>query len=302
MVPLDREHRFRERVAGEPHLRALSLLLSREYDDASVVPLHDAPEVDKIYYSLVKAIGTSDLDLFSRNYAELSKRVVVGDSPAPFIHNDNLLFVTILGIRINGLSEEWVRGVLSVRQASPMKETLLNLLKGDTENSNSIACISLCFASMLPQRPLSAALVNRAYSEVAKAFGLFEDRNDLIIICSLRARDLVFESKAMIGEGELGLLTRFEHDFWLRSKYIIYALVNGAGLYGLYRVYRATQESDKLKDMVSGWESILGIVGLGLFAGTFVLLRKWIHRYFMLLLGYPRDLLMARRSIREKES
>src|SRR5690606_3406913 len=121
------------------------------------------------------------------------------------------LFVAVLGIRINGLSEEWVRGVLMVRQASPMKETLLNLLKGDIENTNSSACISLCFASMLPQRPLSAALVNRAYSEVAKAVGLFEDRSDLIIICSLRARDLVFESKAMVGEGELGLLTQFEH-------------------------------------------------------------------------------------------
>lgn len=302
MVPLDREHRFRERVTGEPHLRALSLLLAREFTEASVTPPQDAPEVDKIYYGLVRAIGTSDLDLFSRNYAELSKRIVDGDSPAPFVYNDNLLFVTVLGIRIHGLSEEWVRGVLLVRQASPMKETLLNLLKGDLENSNSLACVSLCFASMLPQRPLSETLVSRAHSEVAKAVGLFEDRSDLIIICSLRARDLAFESKAMIGEGELGLLTQFEHGFWLRSKYIIYALVNGAGLYGLYRVYRATQESEKLKEMISGWESILGIVGIGLFAGAFALVRKWIHRSFMLLLGYPRNLLMAKRSIREKES
>lgn len=302
MVSIDREHRFRERVAGEPHLRALSLLLEREFVEESVAPHEGAPEVDKIYYGLVKAIGTSDLDLFSRNYAELSKRIVDGDSPAPFVHNDNLLFVTVLGIRIHSLSEEWVRGVLLVRQASPMKETLLNLLKGDLENSNSIACVSLCFASMLPQRPLSETLVSRAYSEVAKAVGLFEDRSDLIIICSLRARDLVFESKAMIGEGELGLLTQLEHSFWLRSKYIIYTIVNGAGLYGLYRVYRASQESEKLKEMISGWESILGIVGIGLFAGAFALARKWIHCSFMLLLGYPRGLLMARRSIREKES
>lgn len=302
MVPLDREHRFRERVTGEPHLRALSLLLAREFIEAFVTPPQDAPEVDKIYYGLVKAIGTSDPDLFSRNYAELSKRIVDGDSPAPFVHNDNLLFVTVLGVRIHGLSEEWVRGVLLVRQASPMKETLLNLLKGDIENSNSIACVSLCFASMLPQRPLSATLVDRAYSEVGKAVGLFEDRSDLIIICSLRARDLAFETKAMIGEGELGLLTQFEHRFWLRSKYIIYAVVYMAGIYGLFCVHRAAQESVELKEMISDWGAILGIVGIGLFTGSFALLRKWIHQSFMLLLGYPRNLLSARRSIREKES
>lgn len=302
MVPLEKEYRFRERVDGEPHLRALSLLLDREYFEGPSDSLSSAPEVDKIYYNLVKAISASDTDLFTRNYSELSKRVVDVDSPAPFINNDNLMFVSVLGIRINGLSEDWARGVLSIRQSSLMKETLLNLLKGDLENSNSNACISLCFASMLPERPMSSALVHRAYTEVTKFVGLFECRNELLIICSLRARDLVFETKSMVGEGEIGLLTQFERGFWVRSKYIIYTTVNGLGLYGLYRVYQATQESEKLKELISGSESILGIVGFSLFTGTFVLLRKWIHRAFMLLLGYPKELQNARRSIREKES
>lgn len=302
MVPLDREHRFRGSVEAEPHLRALSLLLAREFFEAPTPLITSAPEVDKIYYNLVKAISASDTDLFVHNYAELSKRVVDGDSPAPFIYNDNLLFVTVLGIRIYGLDGNWARGVLSVRQSSLMKETLLNLLKGDYENSNSSACISLCFASMLPERPLSAALVQRAYSEVTKSVDLFDNRSDLLIICSLRARDLVFEAKAMIGEGEMGLLTQFERDFWLRSKYIAYSVVTGVGIYGIYCVDQATQSSEKLKELISGWGAILGIVGIGLFAGAFVLLRKWVHRSLMVLLGYPKDLLNAKRSIREKES
>lgn len=301
MVPLDREHRFRERALSEPHIRVLHSLLMKEAVEHRLPVLDDTHELDKIYYGIVSAISSSNAHSFDLNYSELSRRVVDPESPQPFVNNDFLLFAVVLGVKVFSRSDQWIRSTLAARQSSRMKDTLLNLLNGDLQNTNSSACISLCFGSLLIGRPITDELVNRAYAEAVGSPDLFDNRSELTILCSLRARDLAFELKGLDGGGEIGSLVEFEKRFWERTRYLAYGLGLALGLVLLFKAFQAARSSSEIQEAVSLLESILGIVGLGLFGWMFYRVRKWIHRGLLLALGYPSSLLRMRRSLREKE-
>jgi len=286
MVSLEERSNYLASVETKPKLKAFYSLLHQR--PTNVPSGNDVNETDFIYYEFITSLLELDKERFLKSYQTISKRQPTSDATSPFINDDFLIFSLVLGVKLFNIEKKWISGIISFRNRNPMAITLENILNENYSSTSNRLEIVVSFLLLYDPSKLSNDLLKNCYGSITTNYDLLEDQNDIVILCSLKAFDLIVELSNPTSGGEVVFLQRFEAKFLRRMKIISVIIYNVILLFVLFILVKIL---DHLPEETIGelnqYNLIIGIVGAGLIGSNFIQsLRKRFTKLFCSLLGY----------------
>lgn len=287
MVSLEDRSTYLFYVEDRPKLKAFYDLI---YGTPVVCPSYDEQnETDKIYYDAISAVQAGNQNKFDKVYSLISKRKPTHDSPSPFVHDDFLILVLILGVLLFQLDKEWIQNVINIRNRNAISITLDNLLNKNYKSKSNVPEVVVAFLSVFDLSCIDSELLDEGYDSIKANSELFESQDDISILSAIRAFDLIVELKIAPNGGEIRFLKKFEHSFRNRVGFIsviLYNLVLLAIIYGLVQLIPLLPKTTK--DQLNVFNLVIGIVGVGgLIGGNLVKkIRLKFKELVYLILGY----------------
>ncbi|PRY08383.1 hypothetical protein CLV24_12170 [Pontibacter ummariensis] len=287
MVSLEERMEYVSRIQNNPKLKAFyDLLFLRK---SSFLCPDEPNEIDQTYFGVVQAILDNNEASFDYYFKRLSKRIPNKDAPAPFIHNDLLIFSLILGVVKFKADRRWMHDVVAVRNRTGVTITFQNILNDDYySNSNSLGLV-VAFLSIINTQLLTDDFLNRAYSSIVEQDNIFGDRNDLTIITSLKAFDTVIALKSKGNSHRLQVLDKFAGTFLKRISLISTVLYNLIILLLVWFLYKLLKSYPEIQDQVNTLALIFGVVGISIL-NLISSFKNIFKRLLLYAFGYPKEL------------
>lgn len=297
MVSLEHRLTYLSGIEGQPKLGAFYNFI---YGKPIAYPPKDSlNETDIIYYNIIESILNDSRSDFEKSYQQISKRKPTENSQSPFIHDDFLVLVLILGVKKFNLEESWVQGVINLRSRNAIKITFDNLLNENYNSNSNIAELVVIYLSIYNQSLIKPELLERTYMGITSKMNLFESQSDLLILSAIRAYDTIIEYKTSADGSEIYFLKGFEKSFLKRVGIIAWVLYNLTLLLILYGVAQLLYLlPEQIVDKLNIYAIILGIIGVGVIGGNLIReLRLWFRNLIYYVLGYNSDVI---KKIRDK--
>jgi hypothetical protein len=281
MVFVEERQKFLANIAELPKQNALFCLL---FEESFYQKKDGLAETDSIYYYSVQAIKYESKNEFNTQYAKISKRKVSKGTVAPFVHDDFLIFILILGVLKFELEKDWLLGVIRTRAKNAITKTFENLLTGNNQSNDNLPSLVLVSLYLLDNSQITDKLLVEAYNSITNNKQICKD--DFIRIVNYRAFDLIIQFKFPKDIDEMHKLLGFEKRFKKRIKvfsWVIYNLMLLAILYISYVVLQGLSED--LKSKINDVGVIMTIGGLGIL-GNFPKLNVKFQNLLLKALGY----------------
>ncbi len=286
MVPLEDRLSWMQRVKASPKLSVFQNLI---YKQPIILPIYDISDIEAIYYGICSSINNTNKVQFEEHYSKISRRVLNVESPAPFIHDDFLIFVLIIGIVKFNFEKGWIKNVIQVRRSNPVTNTFDSLLNENYVNKSNLHEISLTFLFLIEAPSLKNELINDAYKSVSLNIDLLDDQNGFHVLTALRSYDLAIELKMTPEESSFSFLTQFERKFVSRMKIISVVFYNACIVGIFFGLYKLLHLSESYKEKVNDYTLIIGVVGVGTLGSVLPIIRKNVNRMLLRLFGYKKQ-------------
>jgi hypothetical protein len=246
---------------------------------------------DDIYYQFIKSIIKKDKSLFCETYQKISNRLPTGDSQAPYINNDFLIFPIIIGIKLFSINPGWIFKVIDIRKNSPVTVTFKNILLENYDSKDNQFSIIITHLSIVNSALISQKMFDEFYYSVTKDTGLFERKSDFDILIALRAYDILLLHKGIPPEGEVYELQNFERRFLEIVKVIAFVIKNIFFCSVFLLIYKISLSHDQIRKFIVDFGIILGFFGVGILFGVNVnqIVQSYFRNLILLLLGYPKS-------------
>jgi len=286
MVFIEERNQFLASISGQPKQLALFNLLTK-------LPLEilseDISETDAIYYSCIQAINDNNKVGFEKQYNLISQRKISKGTNAPFIHDDFLIFILIIGVSKFDCAKEWIEGVTKNRTQNATTITFINLLRGNYLSKANIQSLTIAFLFEIDKSKITNGLLNEAYEAVCD---LKQSTNNYFIrIVNYRAFDLIIQYKLPRDSDDIARLLEFEKRFKKRINTFSYIAYNGLLLIILFGTYYILHNlPEEWKSKINEVGILIGIGGVGLFGN---IIPKWKTKFYTLILrvfGYKQAL------------
>ena len=245
---------------------------------------------DKVYFLLVTALSKNEQSTFEKVYSDFSKRRPSKDSP--WLSDNFMVLVLILGISRYNIDQEWISQVLSQRDGQnqyfqAINQTFKSLLTYNYQNTDNVTEIVIVFLDFLNRPQLPHAILNETFQKLSTNPKLLQNRDDFLIVLSLRAHDVIVLTKDTPDAIEAANLKTFKALFLKRidiTRNVIYGLILLMILYFALKYYR---NYEGIKDYVNDLGAIFQVGGFALLAG-FQWVRKKLRIALLALFGYQK--------------
>jgi len=258
MVPLENRSAYLQSIGDNAVLMAFNNLLSKQ----KVIQPQDLNEIDTIYYGIVESISTNSVSSFDIHYKAISRRTPTKDSISPFVHNDYLIFAIIAGISKFNYSKDWITQIVGIRPRNATTITFENIITGNYYSKSNIAAVIIAFLNLNNQATISKELQDDAYQEITQSISVFDQGNDFIALCFLKAYDSIVISREMIDTRQYNWLINFETKFIGRTKVISTILYNLLLISLIFGIYKTLNRFPEIKQGFADAVTIVGLIGI----------------------------------------
>lgn len=282
MVFIEERHKYLNEIQSRPKLYALSCLL---WGNPINTIQEELNEIDEIYINCIQAIEADSIELFKKQYELISKRKVVENSSAPFVHDDFLIFVLIVGVVKFEQNMNWLINLVHLKVKNKTTNTFENLLTKNYQSKTNNQSIVLTFLFIINKSNITNDLLKDSYQDIIDLNQTFTD--EFLKICHYRAFDLIFQYKIPRDSDQIARLILFEDRFKKRItvfSYISYHLILIVLLVFSYWI---------LQKLPAEWKSnindvgiLIGIAGVGLIGNLLPKLKKNFRDLNLSLFGY----------------
>lgn len=239
-------------------------------------------QTDKDFALLVESLILNKKDDFISLYNQFSQKKPSVTSP--WVNNDYLIFVLIIGICLFGISKEWITSVLNARKTQEITQqqinaTLKNIVTDNLKSNDNLLELVIIF-QYLQHQSLFDDKMNELYTKIVNGKNLFEKRQDFLTCLSLRALDIIVCSKGFVDIEGNDKLQRFSETFLKRTKIIgtgfYWLIIGGLILCAIYFYIK----NEAAFNTVTNIFGFLGIGLSGLFKYIPPILIKGLRRTF----------------------
>ena len=249
-------------------------------------------ENDELYYSLLNALISQNKADFVKSYNEISKRVPNSDSV--WITENFLIFILILGIVKFQIDNNWINGVLGLRDSrneafQKTNQTFKNLLSGNFTNTDAVIEIVIVFLDFQNLPQLTKVLLDKAYLHLSSQTNLLDQHNDFLTVISMRAYDIIVTTKDTPDASEIVSIKAFRTEFLKRIEFLNNAIYVLFILTVIILMYKAYKGNPSFKYFLNDLGAILSIIGLALLAG-FKKVRQWTKILLLKGFGYSKHI------------
>lgn len=262
MVSIEERSTYLYNIKDNHLLNAFQCFLKSE-NLKGILP-DDLNEIDKIYFDAIKAIETNSQGAFDIPYKLISKRLPTKNSNSPFVYNDYLLFVLIVGIIKFNYDQAWIKQIIGIRTKNKSTITFENILKEDFLGKSNSYEVTYSFLKLVNPAKTTKELQDDTYQSIVNNTSLFHDNNDFLIICSLNAYDNIITSRQIVDRSQLDELIRFEARFLKRIEILSYIVYNILLIFVFYSVWKLLSISPTLKNEISDFGLVFTMLGIGL--------------------------------------
>lgn len=287
MVSLINKLSYLKELEDKPKIKSFIELLN---DKVDVVVTESTNDTDKLYFEMIRAISNNSKKEFSVAYNDFTRRMPSVESP--WLNNDFLLFVIILGVGKFSLGNQWINNALCLRKSNnqefqSINQTLINLLSGNlnsTDNNNEIIIV---YQHILNLPQLSKELLDKAYLKLSSQVDLFDKHNDFMAVISLRAFDVIITTKETPDATEVTNLKSFRQIFIKRINLIsdvIYGVILTVIVIVIFKYYK---ESIDFKGFINDLGAIFSILGIAVVAAI-KYIRMGVKLMLLHLFGYKK--------------
>lgn len=289
MVSIVERLSYNSRINESPKLTAFYNLL---FSIPVVLPIQFSNETDEIFYGIIQSIQQDKKKDFDLNYSKKSKSNPSKDSPSPFVNDDYLIFCLVLGVLKFEYDTKWIKSIIAIRNRNPITITLENILNENYFSKSNLPELVLMFLHLTSPNLISNDFLNSAYKKIIENINLFESKNDIQIICSIKSFDLIIYYKEAIDGNEIRKFNEFKVVFLKRIK-ILAMLVQSTLffliLFGMVNFIAINPQAKAFFDSIGSALKILGLLGLSQIGNIVPIFRKFIYIVVLKLLGYPKE-------------
>jgi hypothetical protein len=282
MVSLtDRNALFRE-TDKDPQLRDFaSFVFDRKihskFDESK---LRNADEIPSL---CLVSILSNNKNQFNKCLLAITNRKP--KSTSPWIYNDLLIFILLLGIRKFREDNTSLIQIIKLRQSAQdeertrLTETFLNLATNSFEIDNKFGFVCIAFQSLLDSIELDEKQINTTYAHMT-ATNFYSELSLFAQILAIKTLDDLFARKELKDPKLHIEQNQFVDLFVYRSEivgkvcyYGILALVVSITLYLNYiRIYQSSEQ----KELIELIKDVYSLLGFGGLIGYFLLRRQII--------------------------
>ncbi len=260
MVPLEIRTNYLHKIADNWLLFSFNEFLSRQKHHVT----NELNEIDSVYLDGINGILNNDADLFNKAFSIVSRRVPQSGSQSPFVHNDFLIFVLIAGIVKFDYDKLWINQILKLKAKNAITTTFENILTNDFGSKSNSQSVAFCFAYLICPQEITKDLQDATYNEITSNGNLFNDKNDLVKLCSIRAFDLIILSRQITDTQRFDSLILFQTKFINRVKIAAKIIYNILILLVVVGVYKLVGLTPALKERANDIAIVTGILGAGI--------------------------------------
>lgn len=289
MVSLEEKFSYYSRIKESPKLTAFYNLL---FSIPIVAPIQFSNETEEIFYGIIQSIQQDKKKDFDLNYSKKSKSNPSKDSPTPFVNDDFLIFCLVLGVLKFEYDKKWIKSIIAIRNRNPITITLENILSENYFSKSNLPELVLMFLHLINPNLISNDFLNFAYKSINENTNLFESKNDIQIICSIQSFDLIIYYKEARDGNEIRLFNDFNVVFTKRIKnlaWLIQTILIVLILYYMVKFIAINPQAKTFFDSIGSALKILGLIGLSQIGNAVPVLRKFIYKVVLKLLGYPKE-------------
>ncbi|HEY4784612.1 MAG TPA: hypothetical protein VIH57_01125 [Bacteroidales bacterium] len=291
MVSIEERFSYYSRIKDSPKLTAFYNLLS---SIPIGLPNQFSNETEEIYYGVIQSIQQDKKKDFDLNYSKKSKSNPSKDSPTPFVNDDFLIFCLVLGVLKFRYDTKWIKSIIAIRSRNPITITLENILGENYFTKSNLPELVLMFLHLTNPNLITNDFLNSAYKNINENTELFESKNDIQIICSIKSFDLIIYYKGARDGHEIRLLNEFKDVFTKRVKILAWLVQTTLFiliLYGIIKFITLNTQAKAFIDSIGSALKILGLLGLSQIGNIVPVLRKFIYKIVLKSFGYPKELI-----------
>lgn len=289
MVSIEERFSYYSRIKESPKLTAFYNLL---FGIPIVLPIQFSNETEEIFYGVIQSIQQDKRKDFDLNYTKKSKSNPSKDSPTPFVNDDFLIFCLVLGVLKFEYDTKWIKSIIAIRNRNPITITLENILSENYFSKSNLPELVLMFLHLTNPNLISNDLLNSAYKNINENTNLFESKNDIQIICSIKSFDLIIYYKGAGDGNEIRLFNEFKVVFTKRIKilaWLVQTTLFVLILYGMVKFITINPQAKAFIDSIGSALKILALLGLSQIGNIVPFLRKFIYKVILKLFGYPKE-------------
>ncbi len=283
MVPLEQRINYLGSIQGKPVLSAFYSLLRKQ--PFKHPEQENLSETDCIYFDLIAAILLQSKAEFDKPYQLISKRLPDKNSNAPFIHNDYLIYVLVIGVLLFKYDQLWLTHILSIRSKNVITQSFQHILAANYYNKTDKAQLTYCALLYIDDSQITKDFQNSTYKSIVEDKSLFLDNKDLLIICGLQAYDEIIKSREIVDDSALKRLRQFESTFLKRTNIFANIIYNILLLILFYNLWKILTSSTKAKDEINNIGLLFTVAGTGL-ANFLRFVPKYLAIAFAKILGH----------------
>ncbi|MBW1654948.1 hypothetical protein [Flavobacterium quisquiliarum] len=292
MVSIDNRITYKDRIKSSAKLVAFDQFLSGTAVDLNLNS--EVSDSDKQFVNMIAAIQTNNKTAFEQIYSLKNKSNPSRDSPAPFVNDDYLILILIIGIQKFGFNNNWIKNILSIRSRNIITITLENILNKNYSSTSNQMEVVLVYLNLYDQSFINNQLLNNTFKSIMQNTVLFENRNDFQILSALRAYELIIELKEGPEGSEMHLLKKFNDSFIRRTKilsWLLQASLFSFAVYGLLKLPVYSPEFVKKINDYGYVFTLIGASGITILSNQLSFIKRKSQEFTMRMLGYPKEML-----------
>lgn len=281
MVSLESRLSYIESIKDNHKLNVFYQWLNLQNID--IQNIRDLNQIDKTFFNLLLSIKDNNKANFSTDYNVFTIRQPGKDSP--FVHDDYLIFILLVGIIKFNIDTVWIKTVLAQRATNAVTETFKNIVENNFYDNRNLKYVVLSFKALFNETSFDKKYFDDTYLSIINNANLFNEKNDFLILTSLRAFDLIIIFNDPPSIEEFSFLKKFEITFFNRTQFL------AASIYFIFLAlltYLCTiliSDYEWINQFVQKIVTILAIVLMGL-PYSLKKVRYWLEKKVRQILGY----------------
>jgi len=301
MVPIEETINYLSRINNSPKLTTFNNLLGgREIHTSED---QDSNELNQVYYGVIKAIRENNKQDFVTFYSIKSKSKPSKDSAVPFINDDFLIFILLVGVVKFGIDGAWISDIISIRNKNTITITFENIIKENYYSKSILPEIVYMYLHFTKPMLITNDFINFTYKSINDNTQLFEGRSDFQILCAINSYNLIVISKEVPDKSQLLMLQDFTGRFLKRVKFLswlIQAALFWGVIYLLLTLPKYSPETIKFIEKYNYAFTIFGALGLSFLGNVVPIFKKMSQIILLRLLGASKT--SVKELIKEKGS
>lgn len=241
-------------------------------------------DTDKQYACFIKFLNENDELKFIEAYNAFSRRSP--DQQSPWVNNDFLIFILIMGTTRFSLNREWLLQVVNTRSTQVEEQlkvnlTFKNILTDNLESKENVLEVITIF-KYLGGEIIDSKQSNSLLKEMSVNADLFNKNNDFLVCCSITSFNAILISKGFTNQNYVKNLETFKETFSKTSDTIgiIFQIILLFFMAILTLHYYHTDEK-----LFNAIVSFAGLIGISIFSFT-PKTKNFISRFIKKLFGY----------------